>query len=405
MTRNILNIIYKNLCYILIFIIPAINNLSKASQNDGRINKSDLREVRRELEEAKSLSEKVKSEEKEINKNTILIKNKIIKLNTKIQNLEYQILILEDRIKLIRKEYLKKRKGLSTEENQMEEIILSLQTIATRPRDTLILQPFDPNNAIRSGLLMSSIISNISERILELSESLRSLYSLKDKLDKEDLKLKILRAHLWDEKLRFDFIYIKELDKKKKLENSSRELSIKVKKLAKEAKDIKELLNKIIEENRANEQFLDSPALKFISQRRPILENKSNNISNKGMIKYPIVGKIIKKYGEPGEKNNILTKGIIIKSLPKSSVVSPADGLIVFSGPFRGYGNILIIQHDRRYHTLISGVEKIMCGINQIVLAGEPIAFTPEKEESNLYIELRKDSNPINPLPWLAKQT
>lgn len=404
MTLRIKSNLKKSVYSIFIFIFLIIHNIAQSKQDEGKINESDLEEVRKELEKAESLNKKLNSAKKDINKNTILIKNKIIKFNTKIQNLEFQILVLQERVNLILEEYTNKRKELSEQEEQLQEIILSLQKIAIRPRDNLILQPFDPNNAIRSGLLLSNIIPKIKDKISELSDSLTFLYSLKDRLDKEELKLRVSRAHLRDEKHRFDIIYTKELDKKKELEHSSLEMSNKIKKLAKEARDIKELLEKITEERR-NNNLLDSPDLRFIIERHPLSKNKGKNFGNKNMIKYPIVGKIIKKYGEPSDKNNSLTKGVTIKSLPKSSVVSPADGLVVFSGPFRGYGNILIIQHDKRYHTLISGVEKIMCDINQIVLAGEPIAFTPENKESSLYIELRQDSNPINPLPWLAKQT
>jgi septal ring factor EnvC (AmiA/AmiB activator) len=84
--------------------------------------------------------------------------------------------------------------------------------------------------------------------------------------------------------------------------------------------------------------------------------------------------------------------------------VAPYDGDVVFAGLFRGYGLLLIIEHDEEYHTLLTGLSRIDAVIGQRIIAGEPVGvmgqLTPEPP--NLYVELRRAGQPINPLPWLA---
>jgi septal ring factor EnvC (AmiA/AmiB activator) len=90
-------------------------------------------------------------------------------------------------------------------------------------------------------------------------------------------------------------------------------------------------------------------------------------------------------------------------------VIAPHDGKVVFAGPFRDYGLLLIIDHGEGYHTLLAGLGRIDASVSQWVLAGEPVGqMGPERAGSaraskpRLYIELRHDGRSINPLPWLA---
>ena len=382
-----------------------INNLAYADEEDGIINKSDLKEINEELNKAKSLEKEINLERRIINNKFILINKKIILFSKKIRRIESQILNMEDKIQYLNKNHSILTKKLQKQEEQMLIILLSLQKIAIRPRDTMVLQPFKPNDAIRSGLLLSSLLPGIKERTIKLGFELNDLYKIRSDIKSEYTKISVARAHLIDERHRLDLIYKQEDLRSQKLINDSVTTSKKILILAKEAKDIKELLDKLAQDKKNQKFFNNSPAIRFLEERHPLLSLNKTNLYKDNRINYPIAGRIIKRYGQILDNNNSLSKGITIQTLSESNVVAPAKGIIVFSGPFRGYGNILIIQHDKRYHTLLSGMDKIMRNINEIVLAGEPLGSMPTKKEGKLYIEVRRDSNPINPLPWLANQT
>ena len=76
------------------------------------------------------------------------------------------------------------------------------------------------------------------------------------------------------------------------------------------------------------------------------------------------------------------------------------DGNVIFAGPFRGYGNVIIIEHGKGYLSLMAGLDTVDCELGQMLLAGEPIGLMPE-DDSKLYVEIRKDNHPINPLTWI----
>jgi len=75
----------------------------------------------------------------------------------------------------------------------------------------------------------------------------------------------------------------------------------------------------------------------------------------------------------------------------------------MFAGPFRGYGQILIIEHGAAYHTLLAGLRRLDVKLGQWLLAGEPVGVMGTSESGpRLYVELRQAGRPINPLPWFA---
>jgi septal ring factor EnvC (AmiA/AmiB activator) len=98
------------------------------------------------------------------------------------------------------------------------------------------------------------------------------------------------------------------------------------------------------------------------------------------------------------------SQGITVETLPLAQVVAPHDGLVVFAGNYRDYGLLLIIDHGEGYHTLLAGLSRIDGTVGQWLLAGEPIGQMGAGSggKPNLYVELRRHGEPLNPLPWLA---
>jgi septal ring factor EnvC (AmiA/AmiB activator) len=111
-----------------------------------------------------------------------------------------------------------------------------------------------------------------------------------------------------------------------------------------------------------------------------------------------------------GQKTNlgIVSKGIGIQTRYGGTVFSPCDGLIVYAGEFRTYGQLLIISPGGGYHILLAGLSQIDVQVGQSVLMGEPVGVMSSANKSQtaqdggpvLQVEFRKDQKPIDPDPW-----
>ena len=125
---------------------------------------------------------------------------------------------------------------------------------------------------------------------------------------------------------------------------------------------------------------------------------------------------VLVKPGDNIKKND----SIVTLESDNSSVEvpSPFDGKIAFAGPFRDLGQVLIIEHDGGYHTVLAGFQRIDVATGNWVLAGEPIGIMPQEYSTvsesavgtktsggnrpQLYMELRRGGHPVNPLRWIT---
>ena len=120
----------------------------------------------------------------------------------------------------------------------------------------------------------------------------------------------------------------------------------------------------------------------------------------------PAAGNIETDFGAP-TKFGGRSKGIKIKTRHGAQITSPTDGVIVYAGKFRAYGQILIIKAGSGYHVLLAGLSRIDVQPGQFVLSSEPVGTmktAPGKRSGanspRLYVEFRKNGRPINPRPW-----
>jgi septal ring factor EnvC (AmiA/AmiB activator) len=122
----------------------------------------------------------------------------------------------------------------------------------------------------------------------------------------------------------------------------------------------------------------------------------------RGRLQLPARGKWVGKFGEStgfGPR----AQGITLQTRKGAQVVVPYDGRVVFAGPFRDYGLILIISHGEGYHTLLAGLSTLQAVVGQSLLTGEPVGRMGGDRKRSLYIELRRKGVAINPNPWWSR--
>src|SRR5690606_26171890 len=177
--------------------------------------------------------------------------------------------------------------------------------------------------------------------------------------------------------------------------------------LAREAADLRDLMARLATQQAHRETALrlkptaepaspddarDGPETQVASLRTPTPSS------------LPVRGRIAHAFGATTESGQP-AKGVTIDAGPGSTVVAPRDGVVVFAGPFRGLGQLLIIEYGGKYHLLRAGLARIDTAVGESVLAGEPVGIMQARRGAGaaLYMELRRNGQPINPLPWLAE--
>jgi septal ring factor EnvC (AmiA/AmiB activator) len=134
----------------------------------------------------------------------------------------------------------------------------------------------------------------------------------------------------------------------------------------------------------------------------------------KGKLPFPVSGDVVKSFGAPDSYGG-KEKGVSFGARANGLVVAPCDGWIAFSGPYRSYGQLLIINAGGGYYVVLAGMSRTNVNVGQFVLAGEPVASMGDgaaqtaatiaigAKQPILYVEFRKDGNSIDSSPWWAK--
>lgn len=128
----------------------------------------------------------------------------------------------------------------------------------------------------------------------------------------------------------------------------------------------------------------------------------------RGRLPHPAEGPIEVGFGKVvNPKFNTVTvqKGIDIGAPKGAPVRAVAPGRVAHAGWFRGYGNLVIIDHGDGYHTLVAHLDSMSTAMGEEVEAGTllgTVGDTGSLKGSYLYFEVRERSRPVDPRAWLA---
>ncbi|MBI4823024.1 MAG: peptidoglycan DD-metalloendopeptidase family protein [Nitrospirae bacterium] len=127
----------------------------------------------------------------------------------------------------------------------------------------------------------------------------------------------------------------------------------------------------------------------------------------KGKLPWPVDGEVAIPYGrqkDPQFNTIVFRNGIYIKTPPSVSARSISDGQVVFAEWFKGYGQLVIVNHGDGYHSLYANLSEIFLKIGDIIKRGTNIGRVGESLMLNapsLYFEIRYKGKPLDPAQWL----
>lgn len=350
----------------------------------------ELRDVERAIEEGEGRKASLEKKAAAIAKNIQGIRKEMVKAARNTQEREEVVSSLERRLDALEKKLDEKRRALEKKHHQFGNVLAALERLAVTPQETLLVLPARPIDTIRSINLIRIVVPRIESKADALRRELTVFSSLRAEITRrqEDYVQETKALEKGRQQLG------RLLKRKQKLGSRTRAESKKeqerLRKLVAQAKNFRELLARL---ERA-------PAMAVLP---PPTEGIPSFRSARGTLPLPARGRLVRRYGEKTEFG-VPSKGIRIETLKSAQVVAPFDGQVVFAGPFRGYGRLLIIRHTEGYHTLLSGLFRIDGVVGQWVLAGEPVGAMgrPAAGNPTLYVELRHEGHSINLLPWLA---
>lgn len=344
---------------------------------------------------------------------------RVVALAAEVQATEERVSAAAEKIRTLSAMLAEQEQALDANRAQMARTLAAMQRLSRRPADLALLRPGEAERTLKSAALLRELVPQLQREADAVSEQIDRILALRADLAAQRQALSGERESLAARRAELDAARREREAERRRFLSEAEQETRRMTELADKAETLEGLIAALQAERRrrlaaardaaervgerpvppgAQAQAARTPAVPFSAAR--------------GTMPLPARGRLVRDFGEDGEVG--AARGITIATVAGAQVVAPYDGRIAFAGPFRGYGTLLIIAHSEGYHTLLAGMQRVYASVGQWVLAGEPVgamaaeaAIQQDGKASltdmpQLYVELRKGGDPVNPLPWLA---
>ena len=364
-----------------------------------------------------------------------------------IQDSEGRLTVIEARLGELDVQNKMIRGSLAQRHGQISSLLAALQRMGRNPPPVIVTKREDALEMVRSAMLLAAAFPGMRTQALELANQLSELMRVVDESRAQAEKEKAESKRLND--LKTELAGLMETKRRSIIERQDelRKVRDAADEIANNVTDLNELIAKIgkaVQDNtglgaydaevRANPGGPAAATPAVVTADLPAGETPESAdvvvlapvetaavMSNPGRIKpaipfqqargklpLPASGKRVLNYGERTQYGS-QSKGLVMETRSGAQVTSPNDGWVLYAGEFRSYGKLLIIDAGGGYNVVLAGLSQIDVRPGEFVLAAEPIGtmMTVKKEPAGaagtapvLYIEFRKDGQPIDPDPW-----
>ena len=371
----------------------------------------------------------------------------LIEVARRIQDAERALGEQETKLDTLSKQEQSLRRSLQSRERITAEVLAAMQRIGRKPPPALLVAPEDVLAAMRAAILLGGVLPDMRDEALILVADLKTLTELRQQNAALVDQMRQQRDRLALERTRLaDLVETRQSQLKLSQGQLDKERQ-RVATLSREARSLRDLITRnesdLLGDARAMDIARRAPppvrngqqvaALRPEAGREAVrLQPRQAFPDRRGQMSLPTNGMIARQFGQPDGLGGT-ERGITIASTPGAVVTAPADGWIHFAAPYRGYGQLLIMNAGSGYHVVLAGMERLAVEMGQFVLAGEPIGFMAQGRGqagpsaaatgqplasgaanaqsplgvsgTALYVEFRKDGSPVDPSPWWSTQS
>ena len=380
----------------------------------------ELEAARLEQTRAAEQQAKLKAEIAAIGADRSKLNEQLIGVADKVREVEDRVDEAETRLQPLDAREREIRASLISRRSEVVEVLAALQRAGRRTPPALLVRPEDALQSLRTAMLLGAVVPELRTRAAKLANDLGELVALRKMITSERDRLAVNRDSLKGDQTRLAALIDERQRQQASIERDMEAEGARAIALSRQADSLQGLIAKMEQDVRsaakaaaaANQQIgsgkTDPAALKNPSRTSPAIAFASA----KGLFKLPVNGTKIRDFGGSDGAGGV-QRGISLATRPGAQVTTPCDGWVVYAGPFRSYGQLLILNAGGGYHVLIAGMERISVNIGQFVITGEPVAtmgtrsqvasiLAANASQPVLYIEFRKDGTPIDPGPWWA---
>jgi len=338
---------------------------------------SELKEGQPQLASAKEKSDALAAE-------AAALRQKLIATAARIESLERQKADTDARIAQLTAEDHRLSAGFANDRVAVTKLLAILERLQHDMPPALAMRPDDALGAARGAMLIGASLPPVYAQAARLSRRIEVLKHTRLALEQQQAQAADTAARLNVARAELDAL----LGQKEKEAASAAEtygtLKAQLEKIAREAADFQALLSRV---RALRQETGDGRNVVTVTAQNSGLPGA---LSRNSLLE-PVVGAL-----ENG------SSGLSYATQPGAQVIAPADGKVLYAGPYHKNGQVLILEITTGYDVVLAGLGRVTVKLNDQLLAGEPVGTMPaDPADDRLYFEVRHGGHGMSPAPWL----
>jgi murein hydrolase activator len=399
----------------------------RSTQPDLSQKQDELHQLEGTLRQSDAQRRALESDIEALRNDRARLANALIETAQKSRALESQIAVIEARLSQASQRADDMRHSLESRRDVIAQVLGALQRLGRNRPPAILVSPSDMLEAVRASMLLGAVVPQLRAQTEALAADLQELVRLESVQKDERARLAEQMMALARESERTKALVEARQAAITKGEQKIDDQKAQEKDLARQALDLRDLIARMENENKAAAQGAQAARQADLarSQAGEVAEGSPfrdgarlapaiDFVKAKGLLPLPVAGTVLKTFGAPDGFGST-ERGLTLSTRQGALVSSPSDGWVAFAGPWRSYGQLLIINVGGGYYIVLAGMQQINVELGQFVLAGEPVGVMSASgtkpvangalgaASSVLYVEFRKDGVAIDPAPWWAK--
>ncbi|MEW9806100.1 murein hydrolase activator EnvC [Mesorhizobium sp. ZMM04-5] len=327
---------------------------------------------------------------------------------------------ITDRVEALRAQEDGIRQSLAGRREVLAEVLGALQRMGLNPPPAILVTPEDALASVRSAIMLGAVVPGLRHETEALVADLTELSRIAASIEDERGRLTAAFSEQLAEKKRLELLVAEKQRLRTEHETALDAEQKRSEDLAGKARSLKDLIAALETqaEESAKARAAEAERRKRSDELAALPIPEVNQLAPaaafsalRGKIAWPAAGKFARRFGDKDGNGGVM-QGDTLATQSGAIVTAPSDGSVLYAGPFRSYGQLLILNAGDGYHVVLAGMSRISVVSGQSVLAGEPIGAMGEARVAGasaetlgnavpeLYVEFRKDGKPVDPAPW-----
>jgi len=363
-----------------------------------------LKAARRQSDEARDRSARLEQQASFARDEAEQAGRRAAALAARVQQAEADIEAARARIAIIARMQRAQAARLAARQEPVVRLTAALQMMARRPLALALVRPGSIADAVHMRAVLGQVLPVIEQRTAGLRAELEASRALRATAQQAADALAQAQG---DRKARQDALAALEAQKRIAARDYRANAGLESERalaLSEKARDIGDLMDRLEEAGDVRDRLaaLSGPLLRPARPDAAAAPAPDRARTDAGPPPYrlPVIGQLVTGMGEVND-GGVRSRGLTLVTRPGAQAIAPTAGRVAFAGPYRDYGQILIIDHGQGWTTLITGLHRVTAQVGDSVRQGDPVGVTGA-ERPAITVELRRNGRPVDIVPLVG---